>query len=254
MGITGTDVTKNVADMILADDNFATIVSAVGEGRRIYDNIRKAIQFLLASNLSEVLSIFFATLLGFTIFQPVQLLWINLITDCFPALALGMEEPEADVMNRHPRDSKEGIFAGGLGLAVAYQGVFVTLITLISYFVGHWHETGNFEITDSIHGTTMAFLTLAMCEVFHSFNMRSLHGSIFTIKGQNKWLWGAGLLSLILTSVVVLIPGVADVFGMVAIGIDEYLIAMGLGFCIIPLVEIAKIFHRIADKKKEANN
>jgi Ca2+-transporting ATPase len=254
MGITGTDVTKNVADMILADDNFATIVSAVGEGRRIYDNIRKAIQFLLASNLSEVLSIFFATLLGFTIFQPVQLLWINLITDCFPALALGMEEPEADVMNRHPRDSKEGIFAGGLGLAVAYQGVFVTLITLISYFVGHWHETGNFEITDSIHGTTMAFLTLAMCEVFHSFNMRSLHGSIFTIKGQNKCLWGAGLLSLILTSVVVLIPGVADVFGMVAIGIDEYLIAMGLGFCIIPLVEIAKIFHRIADKKKEANN
>ena len=254
MGITGTDVTKNVADMILADDNFATIVSAVGEGRRIYDNIRKAIQFLLASNLSEVLSIFFATILGFTIFQPVQLLWINLITDCFPALALGMEEPEADVMNRHPRDSKEGIFAGGLGIAVAYQGALVTLITLISYFVGHWYETGNFEITDSVHGTTMAFLTLAMCEVFHSFNMRSLHGSIFTIKGQNKWLWGAGLLSLILTSVVVLIPGVANVFGMVAIGLDEYLIAMGLGFCVIPLVEIAKVFHRIADKKKEANN
>ena len=132
MGITGTDVTKNVADMILADDNFATIVSAVGEGRRIYDNIRKAIQFLLASNLSEVLSIFFATLLGFTIFQPVHLLWINLITDCFPALALGMEKPEASVMKRSPRDSKEGIFAGGLGFAVAYQGLLVTLITLAS--------------------------------------------------------------------------------------------------------------------------
>ena len=132
MGITGTDVTKNVADMILADDNFATIVSAVGEGRRIYDNIRKAIKFLLASNLSEVLSIFFATLLGFTIFQPVHLLWINLITDCFPALALGMEKPEASVMKRSPRDSKEGIFAGGLGFAVAYQGLLVTLITLAS--------------------------------------------------------------------------------------------------------------------------
>ena len=250
MGITGTDVTKNVADMILADDNFATIVSAVGEGRRIYDNIRKAIQFLLASNLSEVLSIFFATLLGFTIFQPVQLLWINLITDCFPALALGMEEPEADVMNRKPRNSGEGIFAGGLGLAVAYQGVLVTVITLISYFVGHWYESGNFEITNSIHGTTMAFLTLAMCEVFHSFNMRSLHGSIFTIKGQNKWLWGAGLLSLVLTSVVVLIPGVANVFGMVAIGFDEYLIAMGLGLCIIPIVEIAKLIQRIVEKRK----
>ncbi len=250
MGITGTDVTKNVADMILADDNFATIVSAAAEGRRISDNIRKAIQFLLASNLSEVLAIFFATLLGFTIFQPVQLLWINLITDCFPALALGMEKPEADVMKRKPRDSKEGIFAGGLGAAVAYQGLLVTIITMISYFVGHWYETDNFEITDSIHGTTMAFLTLAMCEVFHSFNMRSLRGSIFTLKGQNKWLWGAGLLSLILTSLVVLIEPVANIFGMVAIGIDEYLIAMGLGFCIIPIVELVKFVHRLIDKKK----
>ncbi len=252
MGITGTDVTKNVADMVLADDNFATIVSAVGEGRRIYDNIRKSIQFLLASNLSEVLSIFFATLIGFSIFQPVQLLWINLITDCFPALALGMEKPEADVMKRQPRDSREGIFAGGLGAAVFYQGVLVTIITIVSYFVGHWFETGNFEVTDSVHGTTMAFLTLAMCEVFHSFNMRSLRGSIFSIKGQNKWLWGAGLLSLILTSVVVLIDPVAKVFGMVGIGWEEYLIAMGLGFCIIPLVEIVKLVHRLIDKRKEA--
>ena len=250
MGITGTDVTKNVADMILADDNFATIVSAVGEGRRIYDNIRKAIQFLLASNLSEVLAIFFATLIGFTIFQPVQLLWINLITDCFPALALGMEKPEPNVMKRKPRDSKEGIFAGGLGFAVFYQGVLVTLITLVSYFVGHWFETGNFEITDSIHGTTMAFLTLAMCEVFHSFNMRSMHGSIFSLKGQNKWLWGAGVLSLLLTSVVVLIPGVAGLFGMVAIGWEEYLIAMALGFSIIPIVEIAKLIYRLIHKNK----
>ncbi len=250
MGITGTDVTKNVADMILADDNFATIVSAAGEGRRIYDNIRKAIQFLLASNLSEVLSIFFATLLGFTIFAPVQLLWINLITDCFPALALGMEKPEADVMKRKPRDSKEGIFAGGLGVAVFYQGVLVTLITLASYFVGHWYETGNFEITNSVHGTTMAFLTLAMCEIFHSFNMRSMHGSIFKIKGQNIWLWGAGLLSLILTSLVVLIEPIAIVFGMVKIGWDEYFIAMGLAVLIIPIVEICKIFHRAVDKKR----
>ena len=252
MGITGTDVTKNVADMILADDNFATIVSAAGEGRRIYDNIRKAIQFLLASNLSEVLAIFFATLLGFTIFQPVQLLWINLITDCFPALALGMEKPEADVMKRMPRDSKEGIFAGGLGAAVAYQGVLVTLITLASYFIGHWYETGNFEITNSVHGTTMAFLTLAMCEVFHSFNMRSLRGSIFTLKGQNKWLWGAGILSLVLTSVVVLIPEVAGLFEMASIDWKEYLIAMALGFTIIPLVEVVKLVHRLIDKKKAA--
>ncbi len=245
MGITGTDVTKNVADMILADDNFATIVSAVGEGRRIYDNIRKAIQFLLASNLSEVLSIFFATLIGFTIFQPVHLLWINLITDCFPALALGMEKPEADVMNRTPRASKEGIFAGGLGFAVAYQGVLVTVITLASYFIGHFMETGNFNVgQESIHGTTMAFLTLSMCEIFHSFNMRSLHGSIFTMRGQNKWLWGAGLLSFILTTAVVEIDFLSNAFDLAHLGLVEYLVAMALAISIIPIVEIIKFIQR----------
>ncbi len=251
MGITGTDVTKNVADMILADDNFATIVAAAGEGRRIYDNIRKAIQFLLASNLSEVLSIFFATLLGFTIFQPVQLLWINLITDCFPALALGMEKPEADLMKRKPRDSKEGIFAGGLGAAVVYQGVLVTLITIASYYIGHYIEHGNLNIAEhSVDGTTMAFLTLAMCEVFHSFNMRSLRGSIFTMKHQNPWLWGAGALSLLLTSLVVLIDPVAKIFSMTGISAAEYFIAMGLGFAIIPLVELVKLIHRLIDKAR----
>ncbi len=253
MGITGTDVTKNVADMILADDNFATIVSAVGEGRRIYDNIRKAIQFLLASNLSEVLTIFFATLMSFTIFKPVHLLWINLITDCFPALALGMEKPESDVMARKPRDSKEGIFAGGLGFAVFYQGILVTLITLVSYAVGHYMEFGNYNIIgsiDSAHGMTMAFLTLSMCEIFHSFNMRSLHGSIFTMKGQNKWLWGAGALSLILTTVVIEVPFLANAFELVSIGWKEYAIAMGLAILIIPIVEIVKIFHRMHDRKK----
>ncbi len=252
MGITGTDVTKNVADMILADDNFATIVSAVGEGRRIYDNIRKAIQFLLASNLSEVLSIFFATLLGFTIFQPVHLLWINLITDCFPALALGMEKPEADIMNRKPRDSKEGIFAGGLGFAVAYQGLLVTIITLASYFIGHYLETGNFNVGEaSIHGTTMAFLTLSMCEIFHSFNMRSLHGSIFTMKGQNKWLWGAGLLSFILTTAVVEIEFLSNAFNLAHLGIVEYAVAMALAISIIPIVEIVKLVQRAIAKSRD---
>ena len=249
MGITGTDVTKNVADMILADDNFATIVSAAAEGRRIYDNIRKAIQFLLASNLSEVLAIFFATLLGFTVFKPVQLLWINLITDCFPAFALGMEKPEDDVMKREPRDSKEGIFAGGLGFAVIYQGILVTLITLISYFIGSFIENGALSFTaDSILGSTMAFLTLAMCEVFHSFNMRSLRTSLFKMKTQNLWLLGAGALSLLLTSLVVLIEPIAVIFGMVSIGFKEYIVAMLLGLTIIPLVEIAKLITRKSTK------
>ncbi|MBE6605325.1 MAG: cation-translocating P-type ATPase [Ruminococcaceae bacterium] len=260
MGITGTDVTKNVADMILADDNFATIVSAAAEGRRIYDNIRKAIQFLLASNLSEVLSIFFATLIGFTIFKPVHLLWINLITDCFPALALGMEKPEANVMKRAPRDSKEGIFAGGLGLAVAYQGVLVTAITIASYLIGRFvladmhHATAIAAGTYSAEmlGTTMAFLTLSMCEIFHSFNMRSLTGSLFTVKGQNLWLWGAGVLSLLLTTVVIEVPFLANVFELAHLSVMEYGIALGLGFLIIPLVETVKLVHRLIDKRKRA--
>ena len=261
MGITGTDVTKNVADMILADDNFATIVSAVGEGRRIYDNIRKAIQFLLASNLSEVLAIFCATLMGFTIFQPVHLLWINLITDCFPALSLGMEKPENNIMNRKPRDSKEGVFAGGLGFAVAYQGALVTAITLISYFVGRYYLAPEFHaeaIANGLYsaqtlGSSMAFLTLSMAEIFHSFNMRSLHGSIFTMKTQNVWLWGAGILSFILTTVVIEVPFLADAFSLAHLNLREYALAMAIAVTIIPIVEIIKIFSRMIDQKKAAN-
>ena len=259
MGITGTDVTKNVADMILADDNFATIVSAVGEGRRIYDNIRKSIQFLLASNLSEVLSIFIATILGFTIFKPVHLLWINLITDCFPALALGMEKPESNVMGRKPRDSKEGIFAGGLGFAVAYQGVIVTLITIASYLLGrywladayHSAAIASGAYSAEMLGSSMAFLTLSMCEIFHSFNMRSLHGSIFTIKGQNKWLWGAGALSLLLTTLVVEVDFLCKAFELAHLSILEYGVALGLAILIIPIVELVKILHRAIDKKHD---
>ena len=258
MGITGTDVTKNVADMILADDNFATIVSAVGEGRRIYDNIRKSIQFLLASNLSEVLTIFFATLFGFTIFAPVHLLWINLITDCFPALALGMEKPEANIMNRKPRDSKEGIFSGGLGFAVAYQGVLVTVITMVSYFIGrfwlaefyHAEAIAQGAYSAEMLGTSMAFLTLSLCEICHAFNMRSLHGSIFKIKNQNVWLWGAGLLSLILTTVVIEVDFLAKAFDLAHLDLMEYAIAFGLAILIIPIVEVIKIVHRAIDKRK----
>ncbi len=252
MGITGTDVTKNVADMILADDNFATIVAAAGEGRRIYDNIRKAIQFLLASNLSEVLSIFFSTILGFTILRPTHLLWINLITDTFPALALGMEKPEEDIMTRKPRSAKEGIFAGGVGFAVAYQGVLVTLLTMLSFFIGHYIEYDTWGFADSEHGITMAFLTLSMCEIFHSFNMRSLHGSIFKMKKQNAWLWGAGALSLLLTTAVIEIPFLANAFDFVSIGMKEYLIALGLAVTVIPIVELTKFFVRLKDKKKIA--
>ncbi|HIR05978.1 MAG TPA: cation-translocating P-type ATPase [Candidatus Copromonas faecavium] len=248
MGITGTDVTKNVADMVLADDNFATIVSAVEEGRRIYANIRKAIQFLLASNLAEVLSIFFATLIGFTILQPVHLLWINLITDCFPALALGMEKSESDIMKKPPRDPKEGIFAGGMGFDVFFQGFIVTILVMISYIMGHYIESGVWEFVDSADGTTMAFLTLSMVEIFHSLNMRSRRGSLFTMKTHNKFLFGAMIASLVLTTAVIEIPVLAAAFEFTPIDLEEYVIALVLAVLIIPIMEIVKAVQRSLGK------
>ena len=247
MGITGTDVTKNVADMVLADDNFATIVSAVGEGRRIYDNIRKAIQFLLASNMSEVLGVFCSSLLGFTLLNPVHLLFINLITDTFPALARGMEKGEPDTMERPPRDSGEGIFARGLGADVVYQGVLVTVITILSYLIGNFFESGTFfpvagGVSD--HGMTMAFLTMSMCEIFHSFNVRSQRKSIFSLKTHNKVLWLSMAASLLMTTMVLEVPFLANAFGFTPIGLTEYLIALGMGLLVIPVVEIVKFFQR----------
>ena len=244
MGITGTDVTKNVADMVLADDNFATIVGAVEEGRRIYDNIRKAIQFLLGSNMSEVISIFAATVMGFVILKPVHLLWINLVTDCFPALALGMEKAEPDIMQRKPREAKAGIFAGGMGFDIVYQGLLVSALTLLSYFIGHFMESGTWAITNSADGTTMAFLTMSMAEIFHSFNMRSQRGSIFKLPTVNKVLIWAAVGSLIATTVVCEIPALAAAFDFTSVSLVEYAVAIGLGFCVIPIVELVKLIQR----------
>ena len=253
MGITGTDVTKDVADMVLADDNFATIVSAVEEGRRIYDNVRKSIQFLLSSNMSEVVSIFFATLLGFTILKPVHLLWINLITDAFPALALGVEPAEDDLMKRKPRDSKDGIFAGGMGFNLLYQGVLISALTLLAYFVGHYLEAGKWEIVESPDGVTMAFLTMSMAEIFHAFNMRSQHASIFTLKKQNIVLWLSMVGSLILTSAVIYIDPLAQAFEFEHISFVEYAVAMGLALSVIPIVELVKLVQRAVHRKNSRN-
>ena len=256
MGITGTDVTKNVADMVLADDNFATIVTAVGEGRRIYDNIRKAIQFLLSSNLSEVLSIFISTLLNFTILKAPHLLFINLVTDSLPSIALGMEKEETHLMVRKPRSSSEGIFAQGLGFNVVYQGIFVTLLTLAAFFIGERLETGRWvfaNITDCQEGMTMAFLTMSMCEIFHSFNMRSATESIFTLlrQGNHNWiLVGTMVASLVLTTCLIEVPFLADAFGFTPISYVEYGISLLLAISIIPLVEIIKYIQR---KKVSAN-
>ena len=248
MGITGTDVTKNVADMVLADDNFATIVSAVEEGRRIYDNIRNSIQFLLSSNLSEVISIFVATVLGFTLFEPVHLLWINLITDCLPALALGLEKGEPDIMSRKPRNTKDGIFAGGMGIDIAWQCIMVTALTLIAYLCG----TKMAGTTDGtlIHqnGMTMAFLTLSMAEIFHSFNMRSRRESLFKLGKPNYYLIGAMAISLVLSTAVIYITFLRTAFDFAHIDAKEYFLSLLLAVLVIPIVEIAKLIERKLNK------
>ena len=256
MGITGTDVTKNVADMVLADDNFATIIGACEEGRRIYDNIRKVIQFLLSANLAEVFSVFVATLVGFTLFQPVQLLWVNLVTDCFPALALGMEDAEGDIMRRKPRKASDGVFAGHMGLDCVVQGIIITVLVLASFFAGVYFDMGYINIADMIAGTAdeegvmMAFITLNMVEIFHCFNMRSRRQSIFTMKKQNGWLWAASALALVLTLIVVEFEPLSMMFfGVPGLELKGSLTALGIAFLIIPFVEIYKAIMRSVEKE-----
>ena len=256
MGITGTDVTKNVADMVLADDNFATIISACEEGRRIYDNIRKVIQFLLSANLAEVFSVFIATLVGFTIFQPVQLLWVNLVTDCFPALALGMEDAEGDIMRRKPRKASDGVFAGHMGMDCIVQGIAITLLVLASFFVGVYFDMGYINIADMVAGTAdeegvmMAFITLNMVEIFHCFNMRSRRASLFTMKKQNWWLWGSAAMALVLTVIVTDVPALAQMFfGNVTLEPRGVICALLIALLIIPIVEVYKAIMRHVEKE-----
>ena len=218
--------------------------AAVGEGRRIYDNIRKSIQFLLGANMSEVVAVFCATLFGFTILEPVHLLWVNLITDTLPALALGLEKAEPDVMRRPPRKASDGIFAGGMGVDIAYQGLMVAALTLAAYFIGHYMESGMWEAVNSPDGMTMAFLTLSMAEIFHAFNMRAQRKSVFRLNGQNVVLWVSMLASLVLTAAVIYLPGISDAFGFTHISLAEYAVALGLAVCVIPIVELVKACQR----------
>ena len=247
MGIAGTDVTKNVADMVLSDDNFATIVSAVKEGRRIYNNIKKAIQFLLSSNISEIISIFVATIMGFRIFSPIHILWINLVTDTFPALCLGMESEEHDLMKQRPRLANESLFTGGLSFNIAYQGILISLITLASYFLGVVAEIGKLQIVNSVYGTSMAFLTMSMAETFHSFNVRSLENSLLKMKKHNVYLIASMIFSTLLINVAIYVKPLAKFFEVVQIRPIGYFQCMALAFSIIPVVEIVKFFQR---KKK----
>ena len=237
MGITGTDVAKGAADMTLTDDNFATIVEAVKEGRGIYDNIKKTVGFLLGTNIGEVFTVFFAMLLWReSPLLSMQLLWINLVTDSLPAIALGMEDVEEDAMSRKPRPKKESIFAHGLGIRVFLQGLMFSIICLIGFHLG-WRATGQIE-----GGRTVTFFVLSLAQVVHAFNMRS-DRSLFKVGPfTNHALNKAALVSILLIAVVVFVPPITTVFGLIQLPTYLYLIAIALSFVSVVVLELAKAF------------
>ena len=253
MGITGTDVTKSVADMVLADDNFATIVNAVEEGRKIYDNVCKVIQFQLSTNLCEVIIMFVASILNFTILSPVHLLWVNMVTDSLPGLALGMEKAEDDIMTRKPRSSSDGIFANGSGFDMIWQGVYLAIVQLAAYFIGLYLETGTikgfFGGEECVNAIAMAFLTVNFTEICCAINMRSQHKTIFSkrmFENFNWWLLGATFLSVALTLVTIYVPGLSNIFGIVpgTFETKELLICIGLSLTTFPVFELGKALRR----------
>lgn len=251
MGITGTEVTKEAADMVLTDDNFATIVTAVKEGRTIFANMQKTIQYLLAANLSEVLSLLLATVIfafmreTYVFLLPLQILWVNLVTDSLPALALGMEPPEGDVMKTPPRKSSDNLFAGQVGVNIIYQGIFQTIIVLGVFlgcaFTGWGHEVG----------TTMSFITLCLTQLFHSFNARSLTGSIFNKNFfKNKMMFIAFFVGAALTVGLACLPVTHDIFALQWLNGTQWLTVILCSFSIIPAVEIVKLIVECVSERK----
>ena len=246
MGITGTDVSKSVSDMVLADDNFATIIVAVEEGRKVYSNIRKTVQYLLSANIAEVLSLFFVTMFmpGVEFLTPVMILWINLVTDSLPALALGMEAPERDIMTKPPRKSGASLFSGQVGTNIFVQGVMQTAIVLGIFILGDSLGKSHTE------AMSMAFLALGFIQLFHAYNMRDISNSLFASNPfANKFMNGAFLISCLLQVSVVALPFMHSAFGTCALTLTEWLIAIGGAFLIVPLVEIHKAISRRIAKK-----
>ncbi|MEF9919491.1 calcium-translocating P-type ATPase, PMCA-type [Anaerorhabdus sp.] len=247
MGITGTDVSKGAADMILTDDNFATIIHAVREGRGIYNNIKKDVQFLLSSNIGEVITIFGASvisLFGINLgvpLLPVHLLWVNLITDTLPAFALGLEPVDKDIMKEKPRPKNESFFAHGLGFTIAWQGLMVGILTLTAYIIGN-------NITHEI-GMTMAFMTLSLSQLFHAFNIKSTHSIFHRTIFNNKYLWGALLVGMALQMIVMYVPGINGIFSLEPLNAQLFMISLGLALCPIVIVEIVKLFKNHILKK-----
>ena len=244
MGITGTDVTKQASDVVLADDNFATIVNAVEEGRKIYDNVRKVIQFQLSTNMAEVLVIFFSSLFGITILTPAHLLWINMLTDSTPGLALGMEKTEKNLMKRKPRPTNDSVFSNGAGFDMIWQGIIMSVLVVLSYFIGQYFETSAIGFFESGQGMSMAFLTMNFIEIFEAVCMRSQRESIFKLTSMNFWMLGAFIFSTLLTLSVIYIPFFVKLFGFAPVSINELAISFGLAFAIVPLIEIVKFIER----------
>ena len=245
MGITGTEVSKNAADMVLTDDNFATIVKAVKEGRRIYRNIKKAVQFLLSANLSEVLTLFIGTMLGIAILQPVQILWVNLVTDTFPALALGMEPAPDGIMKQPPRDSRKGFFSGGMAFELFLFGSVMAALTLGIYFFS-LYRFGSPEVS-----MTMAFVTLGLIQLFHVFNIRSSNHSVFRSFFKNKWMHFAFILSAALQLIVVLVPSIGVFFKTVPLSAGQWLMVALAAAAVIPISELTKLIKAVIRKTRK---
>lgn len=248
MGITGTDVSKGASDMVLADDNFATIISAVEEGRKIYSNIKKAIQYLLSANIAEVLCLFIATIfLNQPFLTAVMILWVNLVTDSLPALALGMEEVESDVMNYPPRKNKSSLFAGKTGKDIFIQGAMQTLLVMSVFCIGEYAMGAGHELT----ALTMAFVSLCFIQLIHAYNLRSQRNSLFARNMfNNKLLNISFLIGAVLVVAVVLIPQVIEVFGGTTLTLGEWGVSLGMSLLIVPLVELQKAIERAVDRKK----
>lgn len=243
MGITGTDVTKSVADMVLADDNFATIVNAVEEGRKINDNVRKVLQFQISSNMTEVLVVFISSIFALEVLSPTHLLWINMVTDSLPGLALGMEKAEEGVMKRKPRPSNESVFSNGAGLDIVLQGIYMSTIILTSFFIGY-------KMDGHLNGMTMAFLTINLAELFHAISMRTQRGSLIKLKTFNWWLFGALTLTFLLNIALIYVPAFEVLFDFAPINFTEFMIALALAFSVLPVLEVYKFIMRTIDKKK----
>ncbi|MCX8720205.1 MULTISPECIES: calcium-translocating P-type ATPase, PMCA-type [unclassified Lactobacillus] len=250
MGITGTEVSKGASDMILADDNFATIVEAVKQGRKVFSNIQKAILYLMSCNVGEVLTVFMMTMLGWDILAPVQLLWINLVTDTLPAIALGLEPVEQGIMKRAPRGRKSNFFSGGVSSSIVYQGILEGLLVLTTYQLGlnfgpHL-DNANLQHADAL---TMAFLTLGLIQLFHAFNSKYIHQSIFSRHTfSNKWFNWAIVISAVVMAAVEL-PFMTKFFDVTELNGLQWLIVLAAGICMIIIVEIVKFCQRQAGQK-----